>query len=66
MKNITFLPSEDRKELPNKSACSPDFVCSPGVFSLCGSQTHGKRSDFLNDPQRMCSPAGVSAVGAGA
>ena len=37
--------------------------CFPFV---CGSQTHGKRSDFLNDPQRACGPAGVSAVGASA
>lgn len=31
----TWLPSEGRKELSNKSARSPDLVFFSGVFSLC-------------------------------
>lgn len=63
MKNM-LLPSEDRKELSNKSVCSPN-LCTPwGYFPfVCGSQTYGKRSHFLNDLKRTHHPAVPSRVG---
>lgn len=59
-----LVPSEDRKELSNKSVCSPD-LCTPwGYFPfVCGSQTYGKRPHFLNDLKRTHHPASTSTKG---
>lgn len=60
----TWLPREGRKELPNKSAHSPEFVFSLGFFSLCMWESDIRKPiSFPEWPEKDALPWGYELCG---